>query len=92
MEVREDFSSLMSGLVADKDVVWASEIGGYLQSAQWDRFFTGLEALYAGAVYGTTEGKLQASEEWGAGRQDVEDQGSTPSAAAGPCDIQGVVA
>ena len=33
MEVREDFSSLMSGLVADKDVVWASEIGGYLQSA-----------------------------------------------------------
>ena len=23
MEVREDFSSLMSGLVADKDVVWA---------------------------------------------------------------------
>lgn len=57
-EVREDFSSLMSGLVADKDVVWASEIGGYLQSAQWDRFFEGLEALYAGAVYGTTEGKV----------------------------------
>ena len=57
-EVREDFSSLMSGLVADEDVVWASEIGGYLQSAQWDRFFEGLEALYAGAVYGTTEGKV----------------------------------
>ena len=29
-----------------------------LRAAQWDRFFAGLEALYAGAVYGTTEGKV----------------------------------
>ena len=56
-EVREDFSSLMSGLVADKDTVWASEIGGHLQSARWPEFFDGLKALYAGAVYGSTEGK-----------------------------------
>ena len=56
-EVREDFSSLMSGLVANKDVVWASEIGGHLQSARWPEFFDGLAALYAGAVYGSTEGK-----------------------------------
>ena len=33
-EVREDFSSLMSGLIADKDTVWASEIGpGWRNSA-----------------------------------------------------------
>ena len=56
-EVREDFSSLMSGLIADKDTIWASEIGGFLQSAEWDNFFEGLTALYAGAVYGTTEGR-----------------------------------
>ena len=56
-EVREDFSGLMSYLVADKDAVWASRIGGHLQSARWDRFFDGLTALYAGAVYGTTEGR-----------------------------------
>ena len=56
-EVREDFSSLMSGLVADKDTVWASEIGGHLLSADWPAFFEGLKALYAGAVYGSTEGK-----------------------------------
>ena len=57
-EVREDFSNLMSGLVADKDAVWASEIGGHLQSAQWSAFFDGLAALYAGAVYGSKEGKV----------------------------------
>ncbi len=56
-EVREDFSSLMSGLIADKDTVWASEIGGFLQSAEWEDFFDGLKALYAGAVYGSTEGR-----------------------------------
>ena len=56
-EVREDFSSLMSGLVADKDTIWASEIGGHLQSARWPEFFEGLSTLYAGAVCGSTEGK-----------------------------------
>ena len=56
-EVREDFSSLMSGLIADKDTIWASEIGGHLQSAKWLEFFEGLKALYAGAVYGSTEGR-----------------------------------
>ena len=56
-EVRQDFSALMSGLVADRDTIWASEIGGHLQSAEWDDFFDGLAALYAGAVYGSTEGK-----------------------------------
>ena len=56
-EVRQDFSSLMSGLIADKDTVWASEMGGLLALAQWPEFFEGLKALYAGAVYGSTEGR-----------------------------------
>ena len=56
-EVRQDLSALMSGLVADKDVRWAASLGVTLRLAQWDRFFEGLKALYAGAVYGSTEGK-----------------------------------
>ena len=56
-EVRQDLSALMSGLVADKDVRWAASIGVTLRRAQWNRFFEGLTALYAGAVYGSTEGK-----------------------------------
>ena len=54
-EVRQDLSALMSGLIADKDTAWASSLGGMLLSAQWDNFFDGLKALYAGAVYGSTE-------------------------------------
>ena len=56
-EVRQDLSALMSGLVADKDVLWAASLGVTLRLAQWDRFFEGLKALYAGAVYGSTEGR-----------------------------------
>ena len=56
-EVRQDLSALMSGLVADKDVRWAASIGVTLRRARWDKFFEGLKALYAGAVYGTTEGR-----------------------------------
>ena len=56
-EVRQDLSALMSGLVADKDVRWAASIGVTLRRARWDKFFEGLKALYAGAVYGSTEGR-----------------------------------
>ncbi|MBR4170490.1 MAG: AAA family ATPase, partial [Kiritimatiellae bacterium] len=56
-EVRQDLSALMSGLVADRDVRWAASIGVKLRRAQWPEFFEGLAALYAGAVYGSTEGK-----------------------------------
>ena len=56
-EVRQDLSALMSGLVADKDVRWAASLGERLKRAQWDKFFDGLKALYAGAVYGSTEGR-----------------------------------
>ena len=56
-EVRQDLSALMSGLVADKDVRWAASLGVTLRRARWDKFFDGLAALYAGAVYGSTEGR-----------------------------------
>ena len=56
-EVRQDLAALMSGLVADKDVRWAASLGVTLRLAQWDRFFDGLKTLYAGAVYGSTEGR-----------------------------------
>ncbi len=57
-EVRQDLSALMTNLVSDKDVLWAVNIGANLRRAEWPAFFAGLEALYAGAVYGTTEGKV----------------------------------
>jgi hypothetical protein len=47
----------MTDLVSDKDVLWAVNIGVKLRQADWPAFFEGLEALYAGAVYGSTEGK-----------------------------------
>ena len=56
-EVRQDLSALMSGLVADKDVRWATKIGAKLRQAKWPEFFDGLATLYAGAVYGSTEGR-----------------------------------
>ncbi|MBR4616352.1 MAG: AAA family ATPase [Kiritimatiellae bacterium] len=56
-EVRQDLSTLMAGLIANKDVRWAASLGEQLRRANWDRFFDGLKALYAGAVYGSTEGK-----------------------------------
>ena len=56
-EVRQDLSALMAGLVADKDTRWAVGLGPALRLAQWETFFDGLKALYAGAVYGSTEGR-----------------------------------
>jgi len=56
-EVRQDLSALMTNLVSNRDVLWAVNIGANLMRAEWDSFFDGLAALYAGAVYGSTEGK-----------------------------------
>ena len=55
-EVRQDLSALMTNLVSDKDVLWAASLGAKLRDADWPAFFEGLTALYAGAVYGSTEG------------------------------------
>ena len=57
-EVRQDLSALMTNLVSNRDVLWAVNVGVNLRKADWSAFFDGLEALYAGAVYGTTEGKV----------------------------------
>ena len=57
-EVRQDLSALMTDLVSNRDVLWAVNVGANLRRANWSEFFAGLEALYAGAVYGTTEGKV----------------------------------
>ncbi len=56
-EVRQDLSALMTNLVSNRDVLWAVNLGANLMRAEWDSFFDGLKALYAGAVYGSTEGK-----------------------------------
>ena len=56
-EVRQDLSALMTNLVSNRDVLWAVNLGANLMRAEWSSFFDGLAALYAGAVYGSTEGK-----------------------------------
>ena len=57
-EVRQDLSLLMAGVAADKDTYWASEMAGWLLSAQWDYFFEGLQSLYAAMAYGSTERRV----------------------------------
>jgi hypothetical protein len=47
----------MTNLVSDRDVLWAVNLGARLRAADWPESFEGLKALYAGAVYGSTEGK-----------------------------------
>ena len=54
-EVRRDFSTLMTGVAADKDMQWAASLGDRLLSEEWDVFFDGLKSLYAGMAYGSTE-------------------------------------
>ena len=57
-EVRQDLCLLMTGVAADKSVYWASRLGDYLIGADWDYFFEGLQSLYAGMVYGSTERRV----------------------------------
>ena len=57
-EVRQDLCLLMTGVAADKSVYWASRLGDYLIGADWDYFFDGLQSLYAGMVYGSTERRV----------------------------------
>ena len=57
-EVRQDLCLLMTGVAADKDTYWASEMAGWLLSAQWDYFFEGLQSLYAAMAYGSTERRV----------------------------------
>ena len=57
-EVRQDLCTLMTAVAANQDTYWASELGGFLLSSQWDYFFEGLQALYAGMAYGSTERRV----------------------------------
>ena len=57
-EVRQDFCTLMTGVAADRSVQWASRLGDHLLCAEWDDFFEGLQALYAGMAYGSTERRV----------------------------------
>ena len=57
-EVRQDLCLLMAGVAANKDTYWASEMAGWLLSAQWDDFFEGLQSLYAAMAYGPTERRV----------------------------------
>ncbi len=57
-EVRQDLCLLMAGVAANKDTYWASEMAGWLLSAQWDYFFEGLQSLYAAMAYGPTERRV----------------------------------
>ena len=54
-EIRQDLSNLFAAVHADKDMDWASQLGGDLLCGEFDRFFRGLKSLYAGVAYGSTE-------------------------------------
>ena len=57
-EVRRDLCTLMTGAAANTDMQWASSLGGKLLAEMWDYFFDGLQSLYAGMAYGSTEGRV----------------------------------
>ena len=57
-EVREDLCTLMTGVVANKDMQWAASLGGKLLAEMWDEFFEGLQSLYAAMAYGSTERRV----------------------------------
>lgn len=54
-EVRQDLATLLTGVAANADMVWASSLGKKLLNAKWESFFEGLKALYAGMAYGSLE-------------------------------------
>ena len=57
-EVRQDLCLLLTGVAAGKSTYWASEMVGWLLGGQWDDFFEGLQSLYAGMAYGSTERRV----------------------------------
>ena len=54
-EVRQDFCMLMTGVAANQDVQWASDLGDRLLDEEWNEFVAGLKSLYAAMAYGSTE-------------------------------------
>jgi len=60
-EIRQDLSLLMTSQIAQQDIAWAQSLGTKLLTHDWEGFFVGLTALYAGAPYGSTEGRVHES-------------------------------
>ena len=57
-EVRRDLCTLMTGVAANDSIAWAASLGKKLLGAKWDVVFEGLQSLYAGMVYGSTERRV----------------------------------
>ena len=57
-EIRRDLCTLMTGVVANKDMQWAASLGKKLLTACWEVFFEGLQSLYAAMAYGSTERRV----------------------------------
>ena len=60
-EVRRDLCTLMAGVAANKTDVWAESLGKKLLGAKWDVVFEGLQSLYAGMAYGSTERRVHGN-------------------------------
>ena len=57
-EVRRDLCTLMTGVAANTTMAWAASLGKKLLTENWDAVFEGLESLYAGMAYGSTERRV----------------------------------
>lgn len=57
-EVREDYAKLMAAQCARQSVHWAVSIGVKMLLGEWEAFFEGLKALYAGVAYGPQEKRV----------------------------------
>ena len=54
-EVRRDLAMMVTGVIADENMVWAASLGTKLITARWPDFFVGLKSLYAHMPYGALE-------------------------------------
>ncbi|MBP5234197.1 MAG: AAA family ATPase, partial [Planctomycetes bacterium] len=96
-EVRRDLSLITAGAIAKRDWRWAEAIGVHLRCREWDEFFQGLEALYAGLVYGSKEKRVHENSYtrnlcfllWGQGfqvkQEDQQSAGRADLVADHPC-------
>ncbi len=57
-EVRRDLCTLLAGMSANNTMAWASSLGKKMLGGKWDAVFDGLQALYAGMAYGSTERRV----------------------------------
>jgi len=54
-EVRRDLATMVTGVIADENMVWAASLGTKLITSRWPEFFAGLKSLYAHMPYGALE-------------------------------------